>query len=194
MGKRLRSAGAVSPHRGEMGYCLLLLIFFALGVLGGSFLGDELHTADELALYLSAFLTHADKSASVSAVSAAGLYFRYPVFTALLALIPAGMVLLPFFMLFLGLELSFSAAAFFAVYGKSGIWAALCVLGLRTALVLPCCFILACGAPMLRRRKESGRRLLSLIAVLGAVLGAGAILEVLLVPRILHGVLSHMNF
>ena len=193
MAKGSHRAGTFSSRHGEIGYCFLLLAFFALGVPCGSFLSDRLNTADELALYLSAFLARGDEIAAVSAVWAAALYFRYPLFTILLGLSPLGAVFLPVFMLFLGVELSFSVSAFLAVFGKSGLWAALCVLGVRAGIVLPCCFALSSCAFALRRRREK-KKVLTVLFAAGAILAAGIPVEISLIPRLLPRVLAHMNF
>ena len=143
--------------------------------------------------YLSAFLARGDEIAAVSVVWAAALYFRYPLFTILLGLSPLGAVFLPVFMLFLGVELSFSVSAFLAVFGKSGLWAALCVLGVRAGIVLPCCFALSSCAFALRRQREK-KKVLTVLFAAGAILAAGIPVEISLIPRLLPRVLAHMNF
>ncbi|MBR4869929.1 MAG: hypothetical protein IKU12_04000, partial [Oscillospiraceae bacterium] len=130
MGNRLRKAPPFYSCKAGFGYGALLLVFFALGVLGGSFLCDRMDTVKELALYLSAFLTRSDEAQRVSLWTAGGLYFRHPLLVFLLSLFPAGLFILPLFFCFMGFELSFSVAAFLSVLGRGGLWAALCALGI----------------------------------------------------------------
>ncbi len=194
MGKRLQKTLSLRSRGAEFGYGGLLLLFFALGVFTGNFLCDRMDTADELALYLSAFLMRGDAGVSPSAWTAAGLYFRYPIAAFALSLFPAGIFLLPIFLFFAGAELSFSVAAFMAAFGKSGLWAALGTLGIRSALVLPCCFVIACSAFSGRREKAARQTVIFRFLCLGGILGAGICLEIFLVPRLLTRILAGMNF
>ncbi len=195
MENRPRKAPAFFSCGVEFGYGALLLIFFAFGVLSGRFLCDRMNAAEELALYLSAFLTHSSSIDAVSPWVAASLYFRYPLLVLGLTLIPLGAGLLPLFMLFIGAELSFSVAAFLAAFGKSGVWVALCVLGIRSVLVLPCCFVLAFRAlPSRRQGKPRQVKKTPQFLCLAGVLGAGILFEIFLVPQLLSRVLAGMNF
>ena len=188
MKKRFQKAQHLRSRGAEIIYGAILLLFFTLGVLGGCYLCDRLDMSEELALYLSAFLAHSGERFSVSLWKAAGLYFRYPLFAVLMALLPAGFILMPFFLLLMGAELSFSVAAFFAVLGKSGLLVALCIFGIRSAIVLPCCFVIACRA--FSCRKEKPARLFCL----PGILGAGICLECFLIPQLLPRILAGINF
>ena len=194
MGKRLRKALPSRSRGAEFLYGVILLLFFAAGVLGGSYLCDRMDMAEELALYLSAFLAQVGEAFSVSVWTAAGLYFRYPLFALLLALLPAGFAVLPFFMFFIGGELSFSAAAFMSVFGRSGLRAAVCALGIRSALVIPCCFLIAFGALSRRQERILLKKEATRLMCVAGILGAGICFEVFLVPKLLTRVLAEMNF
>ncbi len=194
MGNRLRKVTPFYSCKAGFGYGALLLIFFVLGVLCGSFLCDRMDTAEELALYLSAFLTCGEEMRHVSLWAATWLYFRHPLMTFGLSLVPVGLFLMPFFFLFLGTELSFSVAAFLSVLGRKGLWAALCTLGIRAAVVLPCCFVIACCVFSGRREKAALQENILRFLFLAGILLAGISLEVFLVPWLLPRALAGMNF
>ena len=194
MGNRLRKVPPFSSCGAGFGYGALVLFFFILGVFCGSFLCDRADTAEELALYLSAFLTRSEEMRQVSLWSATWLYFRYPLLLFCLSLVPMGLFLMPLFFFFWGTELSFSVAAFLSALGRRGLWAALCTLGIRAALVLPCCFIIACRVFSGRREKMALQKNALRFLSLTGILAAGISLEVFLVPLILPRALAGMNF
>lgn len=127
------------------------LLFLALFFLGGVVLGQVLSgrvpdsTGDELGRYLTDYLRvggEGDQAAG-AALSAAVIYFRYPLLAFLLGFTSLGVILLPCLTVAYGLFLSFSVCCFTAAFGADGVLLALAVFGLRCAVTMPCYFLLA---------------------------------------------------
>ena len=186
----------------------LALFFFAGIVLGQVFSGRVPDaTGDELNRYLTDFL-RVERTDSVprAALSAAVLYFRYPLMAFLLGFASVGVVLLPLTAGAFGFFLSFSVCCFTAAFGSDGVLLALAVFGLRCAVTLPCYFLLA--VPSLehamalaslsfgRGRRAApvvyGRVWWSRLAVLSGVLLAGMCADLMLTPWFLHQLLERM--
>lgn len=187
----------------------LALFFFAGIVLGQVFSGRVPDaTGDELNRYLTDFL-RVERADSIprAALSAAVLYFRYPLMAFLLGFASAGVVLLPLTAGAFGFFLSFSVCCFTAAFGSDGVLLALAVFGLRCAVTLPCYFLLA--VPSLERsmalaslsfgrgRRAAapvvyGRAWWSRLAVLSGVLLAGMCADLMLTPWYLRQILERM--
>lgn len=186
----------------------LALFFFAGIVLGQVFSGRVPDaTGDELNRYLTDFL-RVERADSVprAALSAAVLYFRYPLMAFLLGFASVGVVLLPLTAGAFGFFLSFSVCCFTAAFGSDGVLLALAVFGLRCAVTLPCYFLLA--VPSLERsmalaslsfgrgRRAApvvyGRAWWSRLAVLSGVLLAGMCADLMLTPWYLRQILERM--
>lgn len=186
----------------------LALFFFAGIVLGQVFSGRVPDaTGDELNRYLTDFL-RVERTDSVprAALSAAVLYFRYPLMAFLLGFASVGVVLLPLTAGAFGFFLSFSVCCFTAAFGSDGVLLALAVFGLRCAVTLPCYFLLA--VPSLERsmalaslsfgrgRRAApvvyGRAWWSRLAVLSGVLLAGMCADLMLTPWYLRQILERM--
>jgi len=191
--------------------CLLFLalFFFAGIVLGQVFSGRVPDaTGEELSRYLRDFLMvegEGDPSAR-TALSAAVLYFRYPLAAFLLGFASIGVLLLPLATGAFGFFLSFSVCCFTAAFGADGVLLALAVFGLRCAVTLPCYFLLA--VPSLERSMVlaamsfgRGRRSApvvydrawwSRLAVISGVLLAGMCAELMLAPWFLRQLLERI--
>lgn len=129
---------------------VLLALFFLGGVLLGQVLSGRVPdaTGDELGRYLTDYLRldgGADRTA-LAALSAAVIYFRYPLLAFLLGFTSLGVLLLPFATATYGFFLSFSVCCFTAAFGTDGVLLALAVFGLRCAVTLPCYLLLAVPA------------------------------------------------
>ena len=130
------------------------LVFLALLFLGGVLLGHVLAgrvpdtTGDELGRYLTEYLRlDGDTERTAATVlSAAVIYFRYPLLAFLLGFTSLGVLLLPCFTVAYGFFLSFSVCCFTAAFGADGVLLALAVFGLRCAVTLPCYLLLAVPA------------------------------------------------
>ena len=191
-------------------FCLLFLalFFFAGVVLGQVFSGRVPDaTGDELARYLSDFLSlETGDPAPRTALSAAMLYFRYPLLAFFLGFASIGALLLPVSAWAFGFFLSFSVSCFTAAFGFDGVLLALAVFGLRCAVTLPCYFLLAVpsmeqalalaslsfgrgrrAAPVVYGRTWWGR-----LAVLSGVLLAGMCADLMLTPWFLRQLLERM--
>ena len=188
--------------------CLLLLalFFFAGIVLGQVFSGQVPDaTGDELTRYLTDFLK-VEEPSSPAALSAAVLYFRYPLAAFLMGFASIGVLLLPMMTGAFGFFLSFSVCCFTAAFGFDGVLLALAVFGLRCAVTLPCYFLLA--VPSLERsvalaclslgggRRSTpvlyGREWWSRLAVISGVLLAGMCADLMLAPWVLRQLLERM--
>lgn len=182
----------------------LALFFFAGVVLGQVFAGRVPDaTGEELTRYLTEFLK-VEESPPQAALSAAALYFRYPLAAFLLGFASIGVLLLPLAAGAFGFFLSFSVCCFTAAFGPDGVLLALTVFGLRCAVTLPCFFLLAVPslersmtlaclsfgrgrAPVLYGRDWWGR-----LAVIAGVLLAGICAELTLTPWCLRQLLERM--
>lgn len=188
---------------------LFLALFFFVGIVLGQVFSGRVPdaTGDELNRYLTDFL-RVERADSVprAALSAAVLYFRYPLMAFLLGFASAGVVLLPLTAGAFGFFLSFSVCCFTAAFGSDGVLLALAVFGLRCAVTLPCYFLLA--VPSLERsmalaslsfgrgRRAApvvyGRAWWSRLAVLSGVLLAGMCADLMLTPWYLRQILERM--
>lgn len=131
--------------------CLVLLaLFFLGGVLLGQVLSGRVPdaTGDELGRYLTEYLRlgGVTEHTAAAALSAAVIYFRYPLLAFLLGFTSLGVLLLPCATVTYGFFLSFSVCCFTAAFGVDGVLLALAVFGLRCAVTLPCYFLLAVPA------------------------------------------------
>ena len=188
---------------------LFLALFFFAGVVLGQVFSSRVPdaTGDELARYLSDFLKVEGRELSPrAALSAAVLYFRYPLAAFLLGFASIGVLLLPAATGIFGFFLSFSVCCFTAAFGSDGVLLALAVFGLRCAVTLPCYFLLA--VPSLERSMAlaclsfgSGRRAApvvygrewwSRLAVISGVLLAGMCAELMLAPWFLGRLLERI--
>ena len=131
--------------------CMLLLALFFLG---GAILGQVLagrvpgETGLELRQYLEDYVRLGGEVSPGAAVSAAAVYFRYPLLAFLLGFASIGVVLLPVSAAAFGFFLSFAMCCFTAAFGPDGVLLALAALGLRCVVTMPCFFLLAsssCG-------------------------------------------------
>lgn len=131
--------------------CMLLLALFFLG---GAILGQVLagrvpgETGLELRQYLEDYVRLGGEVSPGAAVSAAAVYFRYPLLAFLLGFASIGVVLLPVSAAAFGFFLSFAVCCFTAAFGPDGVLLALAALGLRCVVTMPCFFLLAsssCG-------------------------------------------------
>lgn len=198
-----------AERRRQLFRLLFLALFFFAGIVLGQVFSSRVPdaTGDELNRYLTDFL-RVERADSVprSALSAAVLYFRYPLSAFLLGFASAGVVLLPVTASAFGFFLSFSVCCFTAAFGPDGVLLALAVFGLRCAVTLPCYFLLA--VPSLERsialaslsfgrgRRAApvvyGRMWWSRLAVLSGVLLAGMCADLTLTPWCLRQVLERM--
>jgi len=190
---------------------LLLALFFFAGTVLGQVFSSRVPdaTGQELAHYLRDFLLVEGEGepSPRTALSAAVLYFRYPLTAFLLGFASIGILLLPFATGVFGFFLSFSVCCFTAAFGSDGVLLALAVFGLRCAVTLPCYFLLA--VPSLERsmalacvafgrgRYSSApaaydRAWWSRLAVISGVLLAGMCAELMLAPWFLRQLLERM--
>lgn len=130
------------------------LVLLALCFLGGVLLGQVLSgrvpdaTGEELGRYLTDYLRldGSTERTAAAALSAAVIYFRYPLLAFLLGFTSLGVLLLPCVTTAYGFFLSFSVCCFTAAFGADGVLLALAVFGLRCAVTLPCYLLLAAPA------------------------------------------------
>lgn len=130
------------------------LVLLALCFLGGVLLGQVLSgrvpdaTGEELGRYLKDYLRldGGTERTAAAALSAAVIYFRYPLLAFLLGFTSLGVLLLPCVTTAYGFFLSFSVCCFTAAFGADGVLLALAVFGLRCAVTLPCYLLLAAPA------------------------------------------------
>lgn len=184
------------------------LVFLALFFFAGTLLGQVFSsrvpnaTGEELSLYLTDFLKVDEGGSSAqAALSAAVLYFRYPLAAFLLGFASIGVVLLPAVTGAFGFFLSFSVCCFTAAFGSDGVLLALAVFGLRCAVTLPCYFLLAVpalehSAALLSldrgRRAVYSRAWWGRLAAVSAVLLAGLCADLALSPWVLRQLLERM--
>ncbi len=191
-------------------HLLFLALFFFAGTVLGQVFSSRVPdaTGEELSRYLKAFLTvgKEGEASPRTALSAAVLYFRYPLAAFLLGFASIGVLLLPFTAGVFGFFLSFSVCCFTAAFGSDGVLLALAVFGLRCAVTLPCYFLLA--VPSLERSMAlaclsfgRGRRSApvvydrawwSRLAVISGVLLAGMCAELMLTPWFLRQLLERL--
>lgn len=205
-------------RQGKDGQILPLscLLFLALFFLGGLVLGQVMagrvpdSTGDELGRYLTDYVRlggEAERTAG-TALSAAVIYFRYPVLAFLLGFTSLGLVLLPCVTVAYGFFLSFSVCCFTAAFGADGVLLALAVFGLRCAVTMPCYFLLAIpswgtSAALASLSFGKGRRAAPVTygrdywfrfgAVMAALLG-GMCADLLLSPWLLQTILERILF
>ncbi len=192
-----------------MSRLLFLALFFFAGILLGQVFSSRVPdtTGDELARYLKDFLKVGEEDPSPRAVlSAAVLYFRYPLAAFLLGFASIGVLALPLVTGAFGGFLSFSVCCFTASFGPDGVLLALAVFGLRCVVTLPCYFLLAVPAlersaalaclslgggrragPALYGREWWGR-----LAAVAGVLLAGVCADLMLTPWFLRQLLERM--
>ena len=199
----------MAEWRRQLSRLLFLALFFFAGIVLGQVFSSRVPdaTGDELARYLTDFLrVEAGDSAPRAALSAAVLYFRYPLAASLLGFASIGVLLLPLTAGAFGFFLSFSVCCFTAAFGADGVLLALAVFGLRCAVTLPCYFLLA--VPSLERSMalaclsfgrgrrtapvDYGRTWWSRLAVLSGVLLAGMCADLMLAPWFLRQLLERM--
>ncbi len=185
---------------------LFLALFFFAGVLLGQVFSAQVPdaTGDELTRYLTDFLKVEKSLSPQAALSAVVLYFRYPLAAFLLGFASIGILLLPAVTGAFGFFLSFSVCCFTASFGADGVLLALAVFGLRSAVTLPCYFLLA--VPSLERSAALaclsfgrgrtpvayGRDWWGRLAVIAGVLLAGMCAELMLTPWFLELLLERM--
>lgn len=140
--------------KGPLASSLLCMLLLALFFLGGAILGQVLagrvpgETGLELRQYLEDYVRLGGEVSPGAAVSAAAVYFRYPLLAFLLGFASIGVVLLPVSAAAFGFFLSFAVCCFTAAFGPDGVLLALAALGLRCVVTMPCFFLLAsssCG-------------------------------------------------
>lgn len=195
--------------RRQLSRLLLLALFFFAGVILGQVFSSRVPdaTGDELTCYLTDFLKVGEGELSPrTALSAAVLYFRYPLAAFLLSFASIGVLLLPLVSGAFGFFLSFSVCCFTAAFGPDGVLLALAVFGLRCAVTLPCYFLLAVpafdrsaalaflsfgggrrSAPVL-----CGRAWWSRLAVVSGALLAGMCADLMLAPWFLRQLLERI--
>ena len=195
--------------RRQLSRLLVLALFFFAGILLGQVFSSRVPdtTGDELARYLKDFLKVGEEDPSPrAALSAAVLYFRYPLAAFLLGFASIGVLALPIVTGAFGGLLSFSVCCFTASFGPDGVLLALAVFGLRCVVTLPCYFLLAVPAlerstalaclslgggrragPALYGREWWGR-----LAVVAGVLLAGVCADLMLTPWFLRQLLERM--
>ena len=129
---------------------VLLALFFLGGVLLGQVVSGRVPdaTGDELGRYLTDYLRldGGTERTTAAALSAALIYFRYPLLAFLLGFTSLGVLLLPCATVAYGFFLSFSVCCFTAAFVSDGVLLALAVFGLRCAVTLPCYLLLAVPA------------------------------------------------
>lgn len=195
--------------RRQLSRLLFLALFFFAGILLGQVFSSRVPdtTGDELARYLKDFLKVGEEDPSPrAALSAAVLYFRYPLAAFLLGFASIGVLALPLVTGAFGGFLSFSVCCFTASFGPDGVLLALAVFGLRCVVTLPCYFLLAVPAlersaalaclslgggrragPALYGREWWGR-----LAAVAGVLLAGVCADLMLTPWFLRQLLERM--
>lgn len=189
---------------------LFLALFFLAGIVLGQVFSSRVPdaTGEELNRYLMDFLTVDGEGGSSprAVLSAAVLYFRYPLAAFLLGFASIGVLLLPLATGAFGFFLSFSVCCFTAAFGADGVLLALAVFGLRCAVTLPCYFLLAVpslehSAALACMSFGRGRRSApvvydrawwSRLAVISGVLLAGMCAELMLAPWFLRQLLERM--
>ncbi len=195
--------------RRQLSRLLLLALFFFSGVILGQVFSSRVPdaTGGELTRYLTDFLRVENGTAPPqAAMSAAVLYFRYPLAAFLMGFASIGVLLLPLMTGAFGFFLSFSVCCFTAAFGSDGVLLALAVFGLRCAVTLPCYFLLA--VPALERSAalaclslgggrrtapvDYGRKWWIRLAVVSGVLLAGMCADLMLAPWALRQLLERI--
>lgn len=187
---------------------LFLALFFFCGLILGQVSAGRLPSAagEELSRYLTGYLQSEGDFSPRAALSAAVLYFRYPLAAFFLGFASVGVLFLPLISGAFGFFLSFSVCCFTATFGPDGVLLALAVFGLRCAVTLPCYFLLAVPAwersaslaslSFGRGRRTApadyGREWWLGLAVVSAVLLAGIGAELLLSPWFLRQILERI--
>lgn len=205
---RKKAVRGLGGQAGVLSRTALLAIFFAGGILLGQALAGQVpeSTGAELRRYLMDFLQLEDSVSenARAAVSAAVIYFRYPMAAFLLAFTAVGAVLLPCVTVLYGCLLSFSVSCFTAAFGAEGTALALAVLGPRCLVSMPCYFLLASPAwgmsaarlPIGRGRRTApvtcGREWWRLCGAVSLVLLVGVCVELVLTPRLAYLALRHI--
>jgi len=195
-------------RRGQLCRLLFLALFFFAGVVLGQVFSGRVPAAagEELTRYLTDFLKVEAEPPSRAALSAAVLYFRYPLMAFLLGFASIGVLLLPLAAGAFGFSLSFSVCCFTAAFGSDGVLLALALFGLRCAVTLPCFFLLASaslehsmalaslsfGRGQRAAPVTYGREWWSRLGVLSGVLLAGICAELTLAPWLLRQLLEGM--
>lgn len=181
------------------------LAILCLSFLAGLFLGwrvclsSVIQESQQLGQYLTGYsqwMVHADAS-PVSFLNAVSLYFRYPFFAFLFGFTSLGIILIPLLCATEGFFLSFAVTSFVSAMDKGGILVALCALGIRCVVTVPCILFLAVCAmdasEQLRLRGSFGYHknrgiydsaYFARFGVCAAVLFFGALLETAVVPRL----------
>ena len=181
------------------------LAILCLSFLAGLFLGWRVSALpgvqenQQLGQYLAGYsqwMVHADASPA-SYLNAATLYFRYPFLAFLFGFTSLGVVLIPLLCITEGFFLSFAVTSFATAMEKNGILVALCALGIRCIVTVPCIlFLAACAmdaSEQLRQRGSFGfqknRAIYNSVyfarfGVCAVVLLFGALLETAVVPRL----------
>ena len=201
----------MAEWRRQLFRLLFLALFFFSGIILGQVFSRHVPDAagDELSRYLTDFLkVEQEDPASRTALSAALIYFRYPLSAFLLGFASIGVLLLPLLTGAFGFFLSFSVCCFTAAFGPDGVLLALAVFGLRCAVTLPCYFLLA--VPSLERSMalaclsfgfgkgrraapvDYGREWWRRLAVLSGALLAGMCADLMLTPWFLRQLLERM--
>ena len=177
------------PDRGLLIVCISFLLGMLLAYPARRGIGDE--TLSQLGIYVRSYaqLSEDRVQQSVSILSAAAAYLRYPLLAFLCGLSAAGIVLIPLLCGAQGFFLSFSAFCFAASLGREGVLLALAVLGVRCLFVLPCMLYLSDtgfsrASRMLAKKRAAGdpinwRMLLFCVFVLLT----GTVVECAIVPK-----------
>ena len=197
----------MAEWRRQVSRLLFLALFFFAGIILGQVFSGHVPDAAgaELTRYLTDYLKVEEaERASVTALAAAVLYFRYPLAAFLMGFASIGVLLLPLATAAFGFFLSFSVCCFTAAFGADGVLLALAVFGIRCAVTLPCYFLLA--VPSLERSAALaslslgrgrapvtyGRAWWGRLAVTAGVLLAGMCAELTLAPWLLRQLLERM--
>lgn len=202
--RRIIRKHSTNPLSGsQVALCLFSSALFCVGIVLGEFMAGrtDMGVNSDLVLYLKAFLERdSNADAFGSNIMAAGaLYFKSPLLIFALSFFPVSVVTLPLVMLSLGASLSFSVSCFFSAFHRDGILLALSVFGIRTAVMLPCCFFIAfsafsryTGEKNLQEKKLFCKRQFFLLLLISGVLLAGVCLELLVVPQLIDAALRHL--
>ncbi len=191
-------------------HLLLLSAFFVFGIILGQVAAEQISpdVGQEMTKYLESYLSinreHGVSGASL--LSAAMIYYRYPVLAFLLGFIFAGSILIPLLTVAYGFFLAFSACCVVTVFGEYGILIALAMFGIRCLLTLPCYFWMAAmsfqyALALVPFSTGNGKRILQPIrgkerwicfAIAALALLGGVLLEQTLSPYLLDSVLKRV--
>ena len=127
---------------------LLLALFFFGGAVLGQVLAGRVpdNTGGELRRYLEEYVRLEGDPPALAVLSAAVVYFRYPLLAFLLGFASIGVVLLPVSAAAFGFFLSFAVCCFTAAFGPDGVLLALAAMGLRCLVAVPSYFLLAASS------------------------------------------------